>query len=190
MDINIEALEAVARVADDAEDDWYLPNSHLGGIRQQDKDYIAAADPAVVLDLIERLSAARALLEQAQIPVAYRVKFDDFRHFSGATITGQDYVKFQKPDLDCGFFKGCDSLVVTPLYTAPLAQPDSGRDVMLSVAVAFNELGATVVVSQHHADVQTVLYSETHQPGYEGAGIINSVAVVRSGKEGCHDPRR
>jgi hypothetical protein len=62
MEIDLDKLEATARAAADAQDPWYYPNSHLGDIRQQDKDYIAAADPDVVLALVSQVAAARALL--------------------------------------------------------------------------------------------------------------------------------
>lgn len=65
-------------------------------------------------------------------PVAYRVTFDDFRHFSGAIASGRDYVQFKKPELDNRFFEGCDSLVITPLYTA---QPSPAQDEALSKQV-------------------------------------------------------
>jgi hypothetical protein len=55
---------------------------------------------------------------------------------------------------------------------APSSQPDSERDAALSVAVAVNDLGATVIVSKHQGGVQTVVYSETHHLGYEGSAII------------------
>lgn len=50
--------------------------------------------------------------------------------------------------------------------------PAPSSDALLSVAVAVNELGATVIVSRHSQGVQTVIYSETHQPGEESLTVI------------------
>lgn len=50
--------------------------------------------------------------------------------------------------------------------------------VTLSVAVAVNDQGSTVIVSQHRGGIQTVLYCQTHQPGYEGLEIIKLDAIA------------
>lgn len=77
-------------------------------------------DVAAVEQGFKRLAAqppADAAPVEAK-PVAYRVTFDDFRHFSGVMTSGRDYVQFKKPELDNRFFEGCDSLVITPLYAS------------------------------------------------------------------------
>lgn len=61
---------------------------------------------------------------------------------------------------------------VQEIDAALAAYPAPSSDAALIVAVAVNELGATVVVSRHSQDVQTVIYSETHQPGDESLTVI------------------
>jgi hypothetical protein len=96
---------------------WSLARDGFGLERNDESGEYVSHDDAVAV--IHANLAATTAAE----PVAWRVTFNDFRHFLGAITAGRDYVELKKPELDNRFFEGCDSLVVTPLYRAAPPQP-------------------------------------------------------------------
>lgn len=65
-----------------------------------------------------------AATQQAE-PVAWRVTHGDFRHYSGAIVSGRDSVFLVKPVIS-DYYEGCADLTVTPLYAPPVSpSPES-----------------------------------------------------------------
>lgn len=149
----------------------------------------------------EALVCARAALVssqvQAQEPVAYRLTYKDFRHYSGATATGQDKLQFKPVDLTCGYFEGCDSLVVTPLYAAPaqhVAVPDSSREAFEKCLYSFGQRVAQDVYKDIHGTTMDVSADKTRHivkgimADIVGKGLIEDLISAAPAAQGDAKP--
>lgn len=131
------------------------------------------AQASRIADLERQLAEASAPAVEQQ-PVAYRITFKDFRHFSGAITSGRDYVQFKKPDLDSRFFEGCDSLVVAPLYTAPQAtDTDKVREALNGLHNDIMNLPHQMPITKYAVGTEAfIAYKEGHRDARHAAAEL------------------